>query len=233
MSKNRPGDSWGLAFYKLTYSWSRNNRYLVSASLDATCIVWDLSSMPPLLSPASPLANTSSAGLRHRTLRFDAPVATAYFHPRNSKIVLATLTTNEVVLVDLRRGEQYVLTDVEEEPEPPQPESQPEGTEEGDGEQRPEGQEDVEMAEGGEETSQANGSSKRSKKKKKAANGTPEEKKSPVLTCATFSPCGSRIYAGTSEGVVLIIDPVTRGVLSRIKVGQSGIRQIAFDPKGQ
>lgn len=188
--------------------------------------------MPPLLNPTSPLANTSSAGLRHRTLRFDAPVATAYFHPRNSKIVLATLTTNEVVLVDLRRGEQYILTDVEEEPEAP-PESQPEAAEEGDGGQRPEGQEDVEMADAGKESSQANGSSKRSKKKKKAANGIPAEEKKPALTCATFSPCGSRIYAGTSDGVVLIIDPVTRGVLSRIKVGQSGIRQIAFDPRGQ
>lgn len=188
--------------------------------------------MPPLLNPTSPLANTSSAGLRHRTLRFDAPVATAYFHPRNSKIVLATLTTNEVVLVDLRRGEQYVLKDVEEEPEPPQ-ESNPEAAEEGTGEQRPDAPEDVEMAQEEEEPSQANGSSKRSKKKKKAANGTPTEKKAAALTCATFSPCGSRIYAGTTDGVVLILDPVTRGILSRIKVGQSGIRQIAFDPKGQ
>lgn len=36
------------------------------------------------------------------TLRFDAPVADAVFHPRTSKIVLVTLACNEVVLVDLR-----------------------------------------------------------------------------------------------------------------------------------
>lgn len=190
--------------------------------------------MPPLLAPTSPLANASSAGLRHRTLRFDAPVATAYFHPRNSKIVLATLTTNEVVLVDLRRGERYVLTDVEEEPEP---ETQPEAASER--EERPEaaeGGEGAEAEEGAEddEGTQANGMRKGSKKKKKkAANGAATEKKASSLTCATFSPCGSRIYAGTSDGVVLILDPVTRGVLSRIKVGQSGIRQVAFDPRGQ
>lgn len=185
--------------------------------------------MPPLLSPTSPLANTSSVGLRHRTLRFDAPVATAFFHPRNSKIILATLTTNEVVLVDLRRGEQHVLTDVEEEPEPPQ-ESQPDAAEEGEEGSRPKGQEDVEMADGAEEP-QTNGSA--DKGKQKVANGTSPEKTGSSFTCATFSPCGSRIYAGTSDGVVLILDPVTRRVLSRIKVGQSGIRQIAFDPRGQ
>jgi COMPASS component SWD1 len=34
------------------------------------------------------------------------------------------------------------------------------------------------------------------------------------LACAVFSPCGSRIYAGTTRGLLLIIDPVTRYVSS-------------------
>jgi COMPASS component SWD1 len=36
-------------------------------------------------------------------LRFDAPLTNAQFHPRNSEIILATLSS-EVVLVDLRKG---------------------------------------------------------------------------------------------------------------------------------
>jgi COMPASS component SWD1 len=40
------------------------------------------------------------------------------FHPRNSKIVLAVLTCNEVVLVDLRQGGgKSILEDVVQEEE--------------------------------------------------------------------------------------------------------------------
>lgn len=48
-------------------SWSRNSRFLVSASKDGTCIVWDL-----------------QTGFRRETLRFSAPVLEAFFHPMNS-----------------------------------------------------------------------------------------------------------------------------------------------------
>lgn len=42
-------------------------------------------------------------------------MASAEFHPRNSKIILATLTCNEVVLIDLRPGGRRVkLEDVSE-----------------------------------------------------------------------------------------------------------------------
>ena len=101
--------------------WSRNNRYLLSASLDSTCIIWDLSVLEhPSLLPQTSFASSSKAatGARARTIRFDAPVAMAEFHPRNSKIVLATLTCNEVVHVDLRPGgENTVLEDTVEEDE--------------------------------------------------------------------------------------------------------------------
>lgn len=53
------------------------------------------------------------------------------------------------------------------------------------------------------------------------------------LMCAAWSPCGSRIYAGTNGGVVLVIDPVSRLVQNRIKVGTSGIKQLAFDAAGR
>ena len=89
-------------------NWSRNNRYLVSSSLDSTVIVWDLSVLNhPELNPQIPIQSSSTA--RVQTLRFDAPVASAQFHPRNSRIVLATLTCNEVVLVDLRPGGGKVI----------------------------------------------------------------------------------------------------------------------------
>lgn len=46
---------------------------------------------------------------------------------------------------------------------------------------------------------------------------------SSTLTSAIWSPCGSRIYAGTNQGEVIIFDPLTRQVseLSRacIKTG--------------
>ena len=68
-----------------------------------------------MLNPSTPVASSSSSasGSRIHTIRFAAPVASAHFHPRNSKIILATLTCNEVVLVDLRTGGgRTVLEDV-------------------------------------------------------------------------------------------------------------------------
>ena len=95
-------------------NWSRNNRYLVSSSLDSTVIIWDLSVLNhPELNPQIPIQSASTA--RVQALRFDAPVASAEFHPRNSRIVLATLTCNEVMLVDLRvGGGKVVLEDTVE-----------------------------------------------------------------------------------------------------------------------
>jgi COMPASS component SWD1 len=67
------------------------------------------------------------------------------------------------------------------------------------------------------------------------------------MCCASFSPCGSRIYAGTTKGIILIIDPVTRyvrlapriraksneQVTQRVQVANSAIRKIAFDSSGR
>lgn len=69
--------------------WSRNSRYVLTASKDWNIIIWDLAS------PCDPPQ-------RHTTIRFDAPVIAASFHPRNSRIILALLSTGEPYIVDLR-----------------------------------------------------------------------------------------------------------------------------------
>ncbi|KIK65788.1 hypothetical protein GYMLUDRAFT_39315 [Collybiopsis luxurians FD-317 M1] len=71
--------------------WSRHSRYVLTSSKDWNVIIWDLSS------PCDPLQ-------RHATIRFDSPVSSASFHPRNCQIVLALLNTGEVWLVDLRKN---------------------------------------------------------------------------------------------------------------------------------
>ena len=45
-------------------SWSMNSRYLLSASRDWNCVVWDV-----------------ETGERRQTIKMDAPVQEAFFHP--------------------------------------------------------------------------------------------------------------------------------------------------------
>ncbi|PFH50346.1 hypothetical protein AMATHDRAFT_4081 [Amanita thiersii Skay4041] len=84
--------------------WSRNSRYLLTASKDWNAIVWDLAS------DCDPIQ-------RHTTIRFDAPVVSASFHPRNSKIVLVLLSTGEPYIADLRKEHRsrVELCEVQEE----------------------------------------------------------------------------------------------------------------------
>ncbi|KDQ28785.1 hypothetical protein PLEOSDRAFT_1111940 [Pleurotus ostreatus PC15] len=70
--------------------WSRYSRYLLTSSRDWNVIIWDLAS------PFDPPQ-------RHTTIRFDAPVVSASFHPRNSNIVLALLSTGDAFVADLRK----------------------------------------------------------------------------------------------------------------------------------
>lgn len=105
-----------LRLFALTPSWSRNNRFLLSTSLDATAIIWDLAALSPLLRPRT----VTAPWPRARTLRFDAPLSSGAFHPRNAGILLITLACHEVVVVDLREakesegGARWVLEDVME-----------------------------------------------------------------------------------------------------------------------
>ncbi|KAK1923259.1 WD40-repeat-containing domain protein [Papiliotrema laurentii] len=186
-------------------SWSRNNRYIATGSLDSIIIIWDLAPLPnSLLLPLTPhydsLASNKSQNAaaaapmaRRHTIRLDAPVSDAQFHPRNAGILLVSLGVNEVYLVDLRPGGgKNRVEDVGEIAEP-----DAEGQGEGEG------------------------------------SSTERERKKATLACAAWSPCGSRIYAGSTQGELLVFDPVSRAVLHRYKVANSGIRQVAFDPKGQ
>lgn len=72
-------------------------------------IVWDLSVLPnSIIQPTTPLnqakSKVGSSTARVHTIRFDAPVSSVQFHPRNAKILLVNLSVNEVILVDLRVG---------------------------------------------------------------------------------------------------------------------------------
>lgn len=51
-------------------SWSKNSRYLLTSSRDWNIIIWDI-------------ASESDPPERFATIRFDAPVLSASFHPRN------------------------------------------------------------------------------------------------------------------------------------------------------
>ena len=87
-------------------SWSRNSRFVLTSSKDWNVIMWDMASDidPPQ---------------RKTTIRFDASVSSASFHPRNrwallyyvssppsplfSQIILALLQSGDAYLVDLRK----------------------------------------------------------------------------------------------------------------------------------
>lgn len=171
-------------------SWSRNNRYLLTSSLDHNCIIWDLSylSFPTISSSEASSSSCTLTSPRKSTVRFDAPVIDAVFHPRNSKIILATLSTQEAVLVDLRQGSsgRWVLNATAEAPAS------------GDG---ADGQ-DVDME------AEARPAAKR------CVAITGQDTYLFVhrlsVTTALFSACGTRIYAGTSAGVLLVFDSRTR-----------------------
>lgn len=71
-------------------SWSRNSRYLLTSSKDWNVLIWDLAAVcdPPQ---------------RYATVRFDAPVVSASFHPKNSQIILVLLATGEAYVCDTRK----------------------------------------------------------------------------------------------------------------------------------
>ncbi|EMD40979.1 hypothetical protein CERSUDRAFT_121584 [Gelatoporia subvermispora B] len=84
--------------------WSRNSRYVLTSSKDWNICIWDMASD---LDPPLP----------HSTIRFDSPVASASFHPRNSKILLVLLSVGESYIVDLRKEHRgrYELVETQEE----------------------------------------------------------------------------------------------------------------------
>ncbi|TRM68554.1 WD40-repeat-containing domain protein [Schizophyllum amplum] len=73
--------------------WSRRSRYLLTASQDWNVALWDLE-------------NVQEPMQRVMTFRHDAPVLSAQFHPRNSKIILVAIP-GDVYIYDLRRDHEY------------------------------------------------------------------------------------------------------------------------------
>ncbi|KAF5388144.1 hypothetical protein D9615_000017 [Tricholomella constricta] len=73
--------------------WSSNSRWVLTSSKDWNVIKWDLASK------CDPIQ-------RHSTIRFDGPVVSAYFHPRNNNIILALLSTGEAFVSDLRKDQR-------------------------------------------------------------------------------------------------------------------------------
>ncbi|KAI9682833.1 MAG: chromatin binding protein [Bathelium mastoideum] len=65
-------------------SWSSSGRYLLSASQDWKCVLWDLQD-----------------GSRLRTVKFEAPVFIAELHPHNHFQFVAALFEDQPVLVDI------------------------------------------------------------------------------------------------------------------------------------
>ncbi|KAF7330766.1 COMPASS complex protein [Mycena venus] len=89
--------------------WSRHSRYVLTASKDWNVVVWDL-------------ASSCVPAQRCTTLRFDAPVVSASFHPRNRYRGLAVVpdcSVNgcEAYLVDQRKSHRarVELCEVQEE----------------------------------------------------------------------------------------------------------------------
>ncbi|KZO93166.1 WD40 repeat-like protein [Calocera viscosa TUFC12733] len=74
----------------VSVAWSRNSRYLLTSSKDFTCAVWDL-------------AVESRTACKRDTVWFQSPLTGAVFHPHTSHVILATVSTNECVIVDLRK----------------------------------------------------------------------------------------------------------------------------------
>lgn len=73
--------------------WSRHSRFVLTASKDWNLVVWDL-------------ASETDPPRRHATVRFDAPIASAWFHPRNSQIMLVLLASGDAYVVDLRKSQR-------------------------------------------------------------------------------------------------------------------------------
>ena len=88
----------------VTISFSRNARYVLTGSKDWNVCVWDL-------------ASETDPPKRKAMIRFDAPVVSAYFHPRNRCVSTAQLSEpalkisprSQIILVVLAPGEAYIV----------------------------------------------------------------------------------------------------------------------------
>ncbi|EPQ32340.1 uncharacterized protein PFL1_00536 [Pseudozyma flocculosa PF-1] len=234
-------------------SWSSCNRYIASASSDWNVIIWDLakkcfaqdsspsgagpSGLPNDLDDVAWLAARAPRADRKRTLRFDAPVASAEFSPEDSRKLLVVLETQEAFLVDMREKIKVRRKRRVRKAEPMDLDTGPHqvngakdgGNAEGEGETKAEDitYEDVRcwptripLRTGTLTTDSASTAAK--------ASG-------PGITAARFSPQADKVFAGTSKGAMLIFDAATAELLSEHKVlgTSSGVKELAFDRSGK
>ncbi|EKM75695.1 hypothetical protein AGABI1DRAFT_122989 [Agaricus bisporus var. burnettii JB137-S8] len=172
--------------------WSRNGRFVLSASKDWNVVVWDLKKR---VEPVQ----------RARTVRFDSQVVSAAFHPRNSKIILALLSTGELFIMDMRKeyrgrielDDNLLLlnnnhTHVEE---------------------KEEGEEESTLV--------------------TPLPVQRDIKRSPI-TVARFDISGRYVFAGTANGMVLVFNTRTKSMVGRHKIVGAGVmKSLDFTKNGR
>ncbi|KAN0066185.1 chromatin binding protein [Thecaphora frezii] len=235
-------------------SWSACNRYLATASADWNVIIWDLaassanrrSAMQPAESGPSNLGDAADAEMeeldrapradRKRTIRFDAPVASAEFSPNDSRRLLVVLETQEAFLVDMRekvkirrkrRLRRPEAMDVDE------PQFRNEGVLNGAANAKS-------SAVGEEELFYEDVKCWPTRMPLRTTTAPPDATLTAKpggggITAAKYSPQADRIFAGTSKGAILIFDAATAELLAEHKVlgTTSGVRELAFDRSGR
>jgi len=171
--------------------WSHCSSFLLSASRDWNLILWDL----------------RSPDAARITVRFDAPVTSAQFHPINRKMLLATLQSQEeAIFVDLRsQGGRWELdARSSSEPLPSQNGDLP----------------DVSL-ESPEKDHAVSAGKRASRRKRQAA------------TVARFNPSGDLIYVGTSQGMLHIFDCRTKVLVHSEQISKNNtIKSMEFDREG-
>ncbi|CAH7673173.1 WD40-repeat-containing domain protein [Phakopsora pachyrhizi] len=168
--------------------WSRNSRFLLSAARDWNVIVWDLKS-----------------GERRYTIRFDAPVTSAQFHPLTSKAMVVTLQSQqEAIFVDLSsQGGRWELD--------PRPVDNVKTS-----------LVENQLAEEGSTTQTKENHSKNNPRRKRL-----------VATVARFNPTGDLVYVGTSQGSINIFETRTKSLVGAEQVSNNNsIKAMEFDSRG-
>lgn len=208
-------------------SWSSSSRYLLSASRDWKCIIWDLATGQP-----------------HRTINFETPVWSAHFHPFNERQFVVSLVEDNARFVDFGDTtekhqkpkivtiDSFKITDENiDDKEPP-----------ASGQQEQEQQQDEQKQEdkqGPKTKGKGKGKGKRQGKQKStsasskgANNNNNNNTKQSVLT-AIFSPNGEYIIMGTSRGMINIVKTGSSEVIFSKSITSSKIKSIVISNSGK
>ncbi|KAJ9123879.1 hypothetical protein QFC22_000667 [Naganishia vaughanmartiniae] len=270
-------------------AWSRNGRYLLSASKDWKCVVWDLfytdQNMPtpphkPSPATSSPpykrqrtrsTSDTNCASAEHPStssrgyptspmrdsIMFDTPLINAEFHPETSKIILATTSTHEVAVVYLsspvgltanpqppaalsgkssRRRIYWLRDQTRDEARASLVPTEITETRDVSPDTKTDGSpmdQDVPPLPNGSGSTLTDSEIEEKLKEAPGDAAPPPSPLSRTFTFATFHPSGEWIYAGTSQGLLLVFDARTRWLVNRTRISTTALKQIAFDRSGR